>query len=97
MPRYSTTPAPDGPATLGTIAADTAMKAAVEYLIRTGNPYRDYEALAAELRLGVVAAMPGALDDAKEAIEAGMSSMAQATFITSMRLAGIEAAKKVAG
>jgi hypothetical protein len=39
--------------------------------------------------------LPEALADAKAAIEANMGKVAEATFVMTIRLAGIEAAKEV--
>ncbi len=84
---------------LGTVAAEVAMKAAVAYVhseqvVVTEAIITD---LLEALRVTVKEAVGPALDDAREAFEAGMPQVAEATFVASMRIAGIKAAKLVIG
>ncbi len=78
------------------IAADTAMRAAAEYIRVHGLKVLDYDAATACLKTYVKTRLLQALLDAREAFEAGMGAVAQQTFLASMRLAGIEAAKEFA-
>jgi len=78
---------------LGTAASQTAMKAAAEYL-RKHNLGADVDALCECIRAHMRAALPGALNDAKAALDANMGAVAERTFLASMALAGIEAAKE---
>jgi len=75
------------------VAADEAMKAAAEY-IRKNNLRYEIDAMVACIRSHMQANLKSALHDAKEAFDANMPKVAEATFIASMRLAGIEAAKE---
>ena len=77
-------------------SANHAMTAAAEYIRQHGLAVSDYEAACVVLRREVKAVLNEALDYAKAAMEAGMGAMAEATFIASMRLAGIAAAKEFA-
>ena len=79
--------------TLGQIAVETATRAALEFL-RAHDQEADNAALAECLRSWCKAKLPGALHDAREAIEAGIGQVAEATFRASMAQAGIEAAKE---
>jgi len=81
---------------LGQYAAVTAMKAALAYLEQRGQlKTADTGKLSERLRHHVKAALPAALDDAKAAIDCGMSDAASLTFAASMAAAGIAAAKEV--
>jgi len=78
---------------LGGVAAEAAMRSAAEYLLHhdlTAEP----SALCACLRSWIKIKLDEALRDAKQALEAHMPGAAEATFLASMRLAGIEAAKE---
>jgi hypothetical protein len=79
---------------LGTAAADAAMRAAVEYL-RTRGLEVNTDRLVDALRAHVKARLPEALRDAREALACRMTGAATATFLASMQLAGIDAAKEV--
>lgn len=81
---------------LGTQAADTAMRACAEYLRLNNVTVTDYDTASTIIRRHVKAAVGPALDDAKEALEAGMGQVASATFLASMKLAGFAAAKEIA-
>lgn len=48
-----------------------------------------FEFIKAELKTG----LPAALDDAKEALDANMSAVAEQTFVASITICGIDAAK----
>lgn len=74
-------------------ACQQAARGAADYLNRLGLE-ADPAALAANLKARVKAALPSALDDAKEAIGCGMTEAAVLTFGLSMRQAGIDAAKE---
>ena len=81
---------------LGTVAADVAMRAAAEY-VRTNNlKVLDYDAATACLKSYCKTYLPQALKDAKAAFDCGMNQVAEATFKATMALAGIEAAKEFA-
>lgn len=80
---------------LGDYAANVAIRAAIAYMQRHGLT-ADPAALSEALRTRVKAALPQALADAKEALEAHMEQVAMQTFAASMAMAGIEAAKECA-
>ena len=80
-------------AQLANEAAKMAMRAADEYLRQHG--LEEWNLIDC-LRASVKARLPEALADTKQAFDAGMGEMAVATFAASMRLAGIEAAKRAA-
>ena len=77
-------------------AADTAMRAAATY-IKTHNLQVDVDELIVNLRREVKDALPGALRDAGEAHQARMGNLVATTFLASMALAGIAAAKQTGG
>lgn len=79
---------------LASIAAETAMRAAATYLQTHNLKVLDYEAATHCLRSWVKSRLPGALDDARQAIEVNMGLAAEQTFRLSMAQAGIEAAKE---
>lgn len=81
---------------LGTIAANVAMKAFAEYVKAHNLKVLDYDAATACLRSWCRIMLPRALDDAKEALDCGMTQIAEATFKATMAQAGIEAAKEAA-
>ena len=78
---------------LGSIFADTAMRAAVEYL-RVHSLKADVDALLECLRSWCRIKLDEALRDAKEAIACNMMQVAMATFKATAAQAGIEAAKE---
>lgn len=78
---------------VGRIGAETAMRAAAEYL-RAHSLQADTRALCECIRSWIKIKLPEALRDAKEALDAGMGQVAETTFRASMALAGIEAAKE---
>ena len=78
---------------LGTLGAQTAMKAAADYL-RRHKLTADVDALLACLRSWAKIQLPIALAEAKQAADCGMDQIAIATFTASMAQAGIEAAKE---
>lgn len=82
---------------LGTVAAETSMKAAGEYLARVGFTVTDYGAASEIVKRHCKAALTQALDDARAALDAGMGRVAAETFTASMRLAGIAAGREIAG
>ena len=81
------------------MAASMAACAALKYLRQQNVEVPNRPDLAASLRtaLGeqITAALPGALEDAKEAVDCRMTDAALVTFSASMCIAGIEAAKQV--
>jgi hypothetical protein len=81
---------------LGTIAANAAMESAAAYLAKWGMTKIDYRAATEIIRRHVRAALDKAFDEAGEAFACGMDEIASATFLASMRLAGIAAAKEIA-
>ena len=78
---------------LGSLAANQVMLAAAEYC-HAHNLKADPGALAECCRAHARLRLPEALADAKEAVDCGMKQVAVATFVATMRLAGIEAAKE---
>ena len=79
------------------IAADTAMKSAVDYIMAhdmRSKSLFDHATATWFIKKYVKFAIGPALNDAKEAIDANMGSLVEATFLTSMRLAGINAMKE---
>lgn len=81
------------------LATNYAMSAAASYFAAKGRTATEEDAVALGDALAdeLTAAIPEALDDVKEALDAHMGEAAVATFAASMRLAGIRAAKKVIG
>lgn len=78
---------------LAKVAMAAAQRAAVEWL-RVHNQKADADALAECLAAMVKIRMPAALHDARQALECNMGKVAERTFLASMALAGIEAAKE---
>ena len=80
--------------TLGQKAAEAAMRGAAEY-IRANNlrSNANLERITELIKLKAKAALPQALEDAKEALEANMGRLAEQTFMASMVLAGVNAVK----
>lgn len=70
-----------------------ATRAAWEWLDRQSHHQVDAKALAPHLRARLQAAIPAALEDAKEAIECRMTEIAAATFAASIKVAGIAAGR----
>lgn len=86
--------------TLGTKAAEVMMRGAVHFIRARGIATADVDidALVRELRARSAAAVDEAMRDAKAALAVpGMERIAEATFATTMQLAGIQAAKAVIG
>lgn len=90
---------------LGTLAAEIAMRAAVNFLKQNcpmlmGTAKLSDDEIGALLNLikqHAKAAVVEALADAKKAVEAGMLAAAEQTFKATMALAGIKAAKQFVG
>jgi hypothetical protein len=80
-------------ANLADVAVTIATRAAAEYL-RVHCLKADPEALAECLKSWCKIQLPRALADAKDALDARMPQVAEATFAASMVQAGIEAAKE---
>ena len=80
---------------LGNAVVACVLAGGREYL-RTHNLTADADALAAACRSWAKIKLPEALRDAKEAMDCGMSQVAEQTFKATMFQAGIEAAKEVA-
>jgi len=82
---------------LATKAAHVMMRGAVQFLRSKGiaSESVDLDALVVELRSRSAPALDVALRDAKDALAAGMDRVAEATFVSTMALAGMEAAKAV--
>lgn len=76
------------------IAADTALRAAADYVRLNKIEVKDYDLATQVLRAEVKLAMDEALDDAAQATKCGMGQVAVATFRASMMAAGIRAAKQ---
>lgn len=83
--------------TLADLTAVTTMRAAGQYFGTIGYDVSDYAAASAVVKRHAKEALPAALADAKEALDAGMTEAAIATLTASMRIAGIKAAKEIAG
>jgi hypothetical protein len=85
--------------TLATKAAELMMRGAVEFIHSRGIQTADVDldALIIELRSRSAGALDIAIRDAKEALDASpaMEQIAEVTFASTMRLAGIESAKAV--
>lgn len=81
---------------LGTVAAEIAMASAAQYVRANNLKVIDYEAATNCLRTYCKTWIIQALKDAKEAIDCGMTQVAEATFRATMAKAGIEAAKEFA-
>lgn len=81
---------------LATIAAETCMKAAAEYIICNNLKVVDYDAATACLQTWCKSKLDEALADAKQALDANMGQIAEITFKATMAKAGIEAAKEFA-
>lgn len=84
---------------IGTHAADLAMRGAVEYLrqhdhlARVSRDDAALDRLIACLRAECRATLTEAMRDARDALSAGMAVAAETTFAASFRLAGIRAAR----
>ena len=78
---------------LAAIAIQSAAMAARAYL-NNHDLSADPDALCECIKSHVKISLPVALADAQQALDVGMKDAAAATFIASMRLAGIEAAKE---
>lgn len=81
---------------LGEIAADAAMRGAAEWVRRHPDAPLNTEALTLALRAHARDALDDALAHAREALNAGMGAVAELSFLASMRLAGIAAARETA-
>lgn len=79
---------------LGTIAAEVAMRAAAEYIRTNRLTVLDYEAATACIRSWCKIKLPEALKAAKDALDCRMDAVAEMTFKAIMAEAGIEAAKE---
>lgn len=79
--------------TLAEAACSIAQRGAVEYL-HAHSLKADAYTLAECLKAHVKSALPGALHDAKQALDCNMGQAAQQAFAADMVLAGIEAAKE---
>lgn len=75
-------------------AAETAMQAAAKYLQVHDVADVDAEAACKILREEMRKHWSDALDDARDALEANMFDIAEATFAASMRAIGVSAAKR---
>ncbi len=84
---------------LASVALRHALSGALAYFRKEGRMPTEAEApaLEAAFKEELDTTLPGALDDAKEALAANMTDVAVATFAASLRLAGIRAAKRVLG
>ena len=80
---------------LGLRAIDLASVAAGLYLKNKNITPPNYDILLKYIKTEVKSAFPEAIADTKEAFAIGMNEIALETFRASMRLAGIEAAKKL--
>lgn len=77
------------------VAANTAMKAAAEYIHKNHLSY-EIDSLLACLRANVKARFQEALVESKQALDcnSNMALVAEQTFLATMALAGIDAAKE---
>lgn len=76
------------------VAADTAMRAAADYIRLHEIVVDDYEHVTQVLQSEVKYAIGPALEEVKAAFAANMGHVAVATFRASMMAAGIKAAKE---
>lgn len=85
----------DRTAKLARIGSDAAMLAAALYLKQEGHdPAKvDTSALCVHIRAALRVRIPEAMRDANEAMACGMAGAASATFMASMKLAGIDAGR----
>jgi hypothetical protein len=83
--------------TLGQKAAEAAMRGAATYIRTNKLENLDLERITQLIRIRAKAALPEALRDAKDALDINQGQMAQATFMASMTLAGINAVKDYQG
>ena len=81
---------------LGSRAAEAAMRGAAEYLRLHKVTITDWDTATRIVAERTRDAIPEALADAKVAFDCGMIEAATLTFLASMRLAGIAAAKEIA-
>lgn len=80
------------------IAASAMLEGAAAYMRANGrDPRAHADALTTSVREIAATALTAALNDARDAINIGMVDVGVATFVASMRLAGIAAAKRVLG
>ena len=79
------------------IASDHAMHAAADYMAMRapGSMLDRVGELTEVLRRQLRSALPGALDDAREALACGMGDAAEADFIAAMKVVGLDAAREV--
>lgn len=82
---------------LGSIAAHESMKSAVAYFKSVGHVVAesDIDATCEVIKRHCKEAVGKALEDVRQAMECNMGQVAQATFLASFRLAGINAAKEI--
>lgn len=77
------------------MGCDEAMRAAARYLINDTDAKKiDHVAVSGLLKTHVNGCMDQAMADMREAVEAHMHQVGLATFLASMRIAGIDAAKE---
>ena len=72
-----------------------AARGAAEYLAQNGGDDVSADDLHPVLVRHVQAALPGAIKDCNEAADCGMGAVAATTYMASMTLAGIAAAKEL--
>lgn len=82
---------------IGSIAADVATRSFIAYANRHKLRIDDSYRAADLVRSHAVSAVPQALADARQAVEANMMDAATATFKASFAVAGIAAAKEYFG
>lgn len=82
---------------IGVHSADIAMKAAADAIRARKIASVDYQAITDALRARTSVALEEAMRDTKEALDAHMDAMAEATWAASFRLAGIRAVADVYG
>lgn len=81
---------------LGTVMAETAIEGFAQYVDVHGCEMADrYEEATRKLEDAVVAEVGPALADARDAFEVGMAGVAQATFLLSAKIVGINVAKEM--
>jgi hypothetical protein len=81
---------------LGRIGAEVAMVAAADVLRAAGRREDGIaERVCERLRIVMPDAIAEGLRDAKEALDANMAQVAEATFLATLRLAAIKATKEV--
>ena len=87
----------DATEALAQVAHDYATAGAADYFRARGHTPTDFDAVTAALADHVRGSIDEAMADARDAFAVGMTDVGCQLFATTMRLAGIRAAKEVMG